>query len=551
MAYMVHMKKHIRSCRLLTLVLLGFAALPALGLSAQSSSAQSLPAQSPLTSNDLARHLPPDADKVLHINLPSLLAKVNWPVILSHLPLKSMSGSPFPEELKHLSPAGIDIRQGIFIAQSGSQSHDSTSYTLVLIPLTDSGAFLSQLRQQDTAMHMLHLPGKGGTAGKGKIGIAWNDRLAVITIAKAPKPNSPGPDVPVPSYALLSARRSLIALEGFDHSIYTTDTLFKAGFSDDADIQFWSRQGAGIPDFFKGMMHSQARIPDVLKSMKRPEGYSLSELRFQAGKINFSSKTRVSPDQAAMMAAVNTRPLNTDLLSRLPQGSLLGVAAVHVDLSALNNALEKCKDRPKIDSMMASCGLTPNDLLAAFRGDFILAALTPDKGTPDTANRKKPDLYFIATIKDTVSFRKIAAKLRSARDSISKDSTRAFPHHLLFGQMKPAATLQDNILVIAPGKRLADEYFTTTGRRATDLITDKLRNSPFGLVIDIKAITAYLNLGPQSSGKGQQLFKVLNQLNRLELTFPAPQGNYLESSLDIIMNDPSKNSLQSLLELLH
>ena len=67
------------------------------------------------------QHLPPDANTVIRVNLPVLGTKIDLAGLLSHLPMPSGIGQAF----KDPALAGIDLKQDVYIAESGSPALDS------------------------------------------------------------------------------------------------------------------------------------------------------------------------------------------------------------------------------------------------------------------------------------------------------------------------------------------------------------------------------------------------------------------------------------------
>ena len=208
--------------------------------------------------------------------------------------------------------------------------------------------------------------------------------------------------------------------------------------------------------------------------------------------------------------------------------------------------------RAKADSSLSAKGLSTNDVTKAFKGDFVLAGVAPSPASNDSAggsSSKQPAIYFIATINDLGAFMKVAGKLNLAKPSSpDSPSTGGF-----LGKLKSDYTLRDNILVISANKQLTDGYFDNPNRRNTTLISDPVRDNPFSLAIDVKAVAAYLQ--GMSSGdpspKTQQLLHILNALDQVTFAGGGLKGTKVESYFELKMADPSENSLRSIFKLLH
>jgi hypothetical protein len=507
--------------------------------------------------NPMFGHLPPDSKRIYHINLPALTSKISWEELMSNIPLSKLGGGDqhTMELFKDPSQAGVDIHQDIFVAEGQNNNKlDSITIATVLIHLTDSGKFISMLQNDKEKGLRVLLPGKGRVFGKDKWAVAYDDKLAALTFitihAKATgaaslEKTTPGAKRTVASpltaaYTLNAARKSLAALHGFAGSIYTTDPAFIAGFSDDADFHMWGPHGEGIGKMME-MVRKKAMPGKNSLSMANRGAmmHTLTALRFDAGKITMHTSTAVPPDSARYYRILNSRPLNADLINRLPGKALLGMLNLHFDPTFLPEFLERLGVRHMLDSSLSSKGLTTAEIMKAFKGDFLIAGVEPAKQS-DTG-KVKPDLFFVTTIGDPGAFMKLAGKLKLGSDSAGG----------LLGK-KTAYTLKDNILVIGRSKESTDSYFSNSVTRKTDLIDDRVRTNLFSLVVDLKAVMAFMrSTNADASPKTQQAMHFLGVLDRVTIAGGGFQNGVLESTFEFKLADASENSLRSIFKLLH
>jgi hypothetical protein len=503
------------------------------------------------TLNPLFRHLPPDAGKIYHINLPALISKLSLEEIVSSIPpSKAAADQQLIELLKDPAQTGIDIHQDIFVAQSGTEhAYDSSSYYTVLVHLSDSGKFVALLRSKEKGFRTF-LPLKGRVLGKERMALAYNDKLAVFTVItpsgkdviKATQRKSsngkPLPPISSTPYTLAAAKKSLAALQGFTTSFYTTDPVFTAGFSDDADFHMWGLTGEGLSKF-SDMVKAKTGKKLNMGSAKGNQMHTLTVVRFDAGKIVMRTATVIPPDSAKNYSLFNSRPLNMELISRLPGKAMLGMINIHFDPAMLMEFLERNHFRSMLDSALASKGLTTSDMLKAFKGDFLVAGM---RSATDTI--VDPSIYFVTTIGDPMAFMKLAGKLMNTDSSST-----------LFGKLKVAYTLKDNILVVGRNKQQTDAYFSSTPAAGnTDMVTDRIRTNTFSVAIDAKAIAGLLKASapPEgSSAKTQQMLHFIDALDRLTVTAGGIQNGVLESYFELKMADASENSLRSIFKLMH
>jgi Domain of unknown function (DUF4836) len=474
--------------------------------------------------NAIFQHLPPDANTVFRVNVPVMASKVDLPGLLSHLPIKTDIG----KVLKDPTSAGIDLHQDVYITMSGTDP-DSAAYSSIIFHLADSARWASFIR----------------TAYPDGIGSVWNDQLGVLTFVRVVSISSrPNAGDSVRWYMSKAVTRSQAILQGYPGSSFMTNQTFITGFSDDADLTMWSTGNNN----FMAMSKMMARLPgNYGKSALASQHHSISinHLRFENGRLLMTSSAILSVDTAAVMQKLVSRPFNENLAAKLPQGSLLGMASVHLDPSVLLPFVKKFQ--PQLDSMLHNKTPDIARVINAFKGDFLLAAIAP-KG--DTGAHAKPNFYFITTINDRKTFLDVAThQLHLIRDS----AAGAMPDtgKSILGKLKPAYTIHDSICVFSRSRHLTDGYFATTPH-TPGLLSDDFRNNYFTLVVDIKALLAFLqsasagNNQNQQSAKSQQMKAVLGQFDRFTITMGLRQGNEMTSSFEIKLADPSVNSLKML-----
>lgn len=526
--------------------------------------------------NPLFRHLPPDATSIYQVNVPALVSKLPWQELAQKIASapkgKSDKSEHMMEMMQNPLATGINITKDFFIAETNKGNADSPAYITILVHLADSAKFVAFLTKQEPGLRFFSYPNKGRAAGKNQYGAAWDKDLAVLTIVKPagdhmppPPPKGktaqPVPKHPAPNYAALAAKKSFAALRGFEGSVYTTDPVFMTGFSDDADMHAWVQQGAGLSMLMKNLMHkSPMGGKDMMKAMAMHASnvHSLVTLRFETGKIVVKSQTLYSPDSLALFKKFGGRPLNTDLVSSLPKGNLLAMVNFHFDPAVFGDMLNMSHNRGKIDSALTSKGLTTDDIIHAFKGDFLIAALSPvDNPADSSAGKKQPSVYFAITINDMPSFMKLAGKTNLMKDSAAAgsgatgDSASADATPTLMEKAKMGYTLKGNTLVISTSKQNADAWFSNTEKRSTDFIPALVKDNPFSLLIDMKTVGAMIQQMShgQTSEKDKKIFHAFDVLDQFILAGGAVKDGKVETTFELKLTDTSENSLHTLIKL--
>ena len=237
------------------------------------------------------------------------------------------------------------------------------------------------------------------------------------------------------------------------------------------------------------------------------------------------------------MADISRRMLS-DSMTAFIQGDIDAAMEI-IQRDDVLDSLYKRFGAEMIDSMLAKSGLTIDDWAKAFKGDFLIAGMTPSQ-MPDTG-KVKPDIFFVTTIGDMGAFMKVIGKL-----GINKDSSGG-----MLDKMKAGFTLRNNTLVIG-SKGKTDAFFSTNNSANLHLVSDLVRNNAFSLVIDIKALSALIkasNANP--SQKTQQMMHFISALDQVTYAAGNYQNGQTEYYFEIKMTDASENSLRSLFKLIH
>ncbi|HEV2354877.1 MAG TPA: DUF4836 family protein, partial [Puia sp.] len=174
--------------------------------------------------NALYQHLPPNADHVTEINFNQLNAKGNFSALLNAIPpTGSGQTNLILGALRDPSSAGIDFSNNIFVAQTSASGNDADTldFTSIIVQLSDSAKFRNLLAQAIPGLEVSTAAGKGMSYGKDKMGVAWNDKMVVVTMASSDvlaKSNGATPASAALSPSELAVEKSFEALAGYSAS---------------------------------------------------------------------------------------------------------------------------------------------------------------------------------------------------------------------------------------------------------------------------------------------------------------------------------------------
>ena len=495
-----------------------------------------------LAGNPLYSHLAPSADHIYSLRLPQIIAKGELMNILNAMPPpKDSNQARLLSIIKDPASAGLNIDE-ILIAQTAASrtGADTINYTQILIRVTDSAKFRAAIVPAAKKMHLqIHrAPGGVMTTKDEKMGIAWNNRLLVANVSSAKTGET-------------ALQKSIAALTANPNNPLLTDQRFLSGFSSNEDVHAWSTKmdfGKALSKMFKKMAAKNPAMkgkpfPDYDNTPGIPRPPVLSTFNFADGRIIFKSTTFRQPDDAAVFRRLADRPVDKDLLSNVPAGTLLGAALMHINMAALPDLLDKYHARQKIDSLLGQKGLTITDITSALGGDFMLAALGDTTNATDTT-KKRVNILFVATLGDPAKLMQLAAKA-SANTGTEPDTA----HMAMMKKLMDKMVIRDNKLVISKSKEMAQSYFTTQDHRSTALFDDSKGMQT--AVIDLKACSAFILATMSDNPKAMLAARIAEKLDKIQIDNGFLEGDNTVVTVQIITGDPSTNSLKTLVGLLH
>lgn len=490
------------------------------------------------TPDPLLHHIPSDADQVYQIRLGTLGPKVDWMTAASLL--KDRKTKPLPFDIPTLLRSGLDFHQDVVAARSNLHHPDSIQYTTVLVHLTDSAKFVAALHSQGHNFHVLHLPGRERAATDSNAACAWNDKLAVLVLAKVPK----GSSLTAPAPHDL-AGKAAAALHGAANSYFTTDPRFIAAFSDDADVHIWNRYSSGATSIMKMIQGNRAAAQLGQLAGKASHDPTFATIRFEPGKISFHSLKVVTEKELANLQRFNGHGLSDDLLSAIAPGKLIGMATLHYDLAAYIDSLRKIAGIDSLTAKLQEKGLGLEDLVHALKGDLMFLAYTPDSA----GQGKGPVFHAVATLDDKDAFRRIAAALKMKEAAAVTADTG---HHNMFSYY----ALHNDLAVFGADPLFLPSFFdhpVQSPSPAGRLLTDRWRNSILSVGIDMHVLadllTPMLTKGDTIAAKNRQLLDAIRQLDILSFSSGGIHDNAMVTDAEITMTDKDRNGLSTLIDV--
>jgi hypothetical protein len=502
------------------------------------------------TPNPLFRHIPPDADVIYHVNLPTLTSKMSLTAIFAVLNYGRLPNGPTLASLKDLFNSGIDTTKDFIVARSNVFHKDSLGYTTMIAHLTDSAKFVAFLHRNERGLE--YSPGNPRVGTSQGSAYAWNNRLVVMLIMHHPSGQTAEDLFKTPSRA---SQRCLAALGSFDHSFFTTDPSFLTTFSDDADAHFWNKHGTGYGGLSAiirstGAQSQLGGLPQVFGEPGKTQSSSIGSLRFETGKISYRNIRVLSPNDSSLVAKNVGASLGASLFAGIPPGKLLGMIALHLDIQTLANEIQ---EKGATLGPMRKRNFSADDIRQALTGDFLILAYDP----PDTqlvphGSAKAPLLYIVARVSDKPAFERLAKGLKFSgpTDTATADSGRLHAHY----------AFENDAAVISFTPQAVDRYLRpdpaqTPAHPERRFLTEELRaNSSAMAGIDFGKLTIFLQRTMTKGGalgaKDQSTLDLFRHFDSFLLTSTAVHGNESVTQYELRLADASHNSFPALIGIL-
>ncbi|HEY6900785.1 MAG TPA: hypothetical protein VI233_09090 [Puia sp.] len=488
-------------------------------------SAQPIPAAPP-AAQPLIRHLPPDACAIYHFNLSVLQTKMPLSQLTERIPLPQPNtyNRVLAAVLRDMSRAGIDTTRDLYITETNGMGRDSLHTTSLLVSLLDSSRWVAFLREQAPE----------------RMGSACDSSMAVLTFVR-----SAARSVAPAGVTARAMRRSQRLLKGFADSTAIRDSLFLAGFADDADIHAWTDQGKLLFLLTEKLFHLNHGLSyPALTPPGCGKVHTLSSLRFEKGRLVLKNTLCLPPGIDSLYARLTARPPSAGLLAQIPGGSLLGVINVHFNPAGIAPFLDGLQARGRSEALLFDRGVSLETFERSFTGDFLFTAIQPVSDSIPV----KPSLYLAATLRDQTAFWSWTSHLKWLNPTSDPSGAGRVSTRNPISKKLPAYILRDSTVVISSTARKAAEWFAPHPSNARPAFPSRADSCPVSGWVDFKALGASLQKRPE---RNRGLLPVLSALDTL--TFTAGYLNsasQLENITEIRFTNTEENSLKTLFKIL-
>lgn len=438
-----------------------------------------------------SRYISKDAIGVLSINTSELVKKVAWSALSGSPIFKDITGKAGGDSASFdLDKTGIDIAT-FFAYAMPDQRLAGKSRFMVLIPLKDATKFQAFVKEKFPKAKIETKGELTFAVLNENITIGW-DKKTAIAAAATPKTQWSEEGQPLPAAdnttILTEEVQKTFALKE-DQSL-AANSKFTDLQKANHDISFWLNYEAFANSMPQEQIGSAGAIFASQKKMLK-DAFIAGGVDFEKGKINGDATYYFNPTVKAIADALESKSVNNDLLKRLPGSQMNLMMSYHFNPQGIKAMVDTMGVAPLANLALKEYGLTIDDILNAFTGDFLLAITdfavsTESKSytmNGNAVNYTSP----VPTFKASLSFK---IKDKAAFDKIMQIAvtnqmlTTSAPGVYNFSSF---ATLASNgeYAAISNDAAVANAFLVSPGNANFNVPAD-VKNNPYGFFADIK-----------------------------------------------------------------
>ncbi|MES2645412.1 MAG: DUF4836 family protein [Bacteroidota bacterium] len=522
------------------------------------------------------QYIPKEASYVVAMDVKSMVGKLEKDSLSVENMLEVLKDSSDPskyakaiEMWNQFKDAGLDFENRIYFAVPSVDMNSGNVNIEVVAGLRDE----KKLQDFIAKTHNAPKVTKDGDLSYVTIEqmlIGWN-KDAVIILGGHTAPNMSGMypggadslsaavPAPVPggTASLLADLKKYFALKK-DQSMASMD-MFTDLVAQKGDVSIFTNSNSLAGSQANPALTMMPKVKELLEGI-----YSTSIVDFENGKMVMKSQTFVGPKLAEVLKKYAGPTVDMSLVDIYPSNNIGGVAAFSFKPELIPELLKQAGVDALADGFLSQEGLSTNDIIKAFKGDFAIVfsdfgmsaveKKNPENGVSYTSWQPSGKLVVAVRIGDKVAFEKLLSlstkaglmlrngnRLVPARNGVADTSNSMF------------IGLENDLLVISNDNTVYDAYIAKKGKIGlSDDARNTMKGSSVAFFMDAQKV---LNAIPETMFDTSAMHEknVLARSKSVFKTMDFTTGNFdgkkIESKGEVIMVS-DKNSLPQLVRFL-
>lgn len=357
-------------------------------------------------------HIPKDATVVFSVNAKQLqdkLAKGNLSIdSLVKLFADVSRASDKLQKMDDLKNSGIDWSSDlyVFMQSKGSVMMGQNVVAGAIAATSDASKFEAFIKKQSASVEVK----KGTDYSFAKLDdnllVGWNKELVIAVSAKASRGFSSSSATTPDNNSDEQTLASLFGMKEADAVASISE--FRDLMQQKSDATFWTNSSAALAAV---PMLGMTKATDLLN-----ETYTATTISFEDGKVTGDSKYYLSKALIDILKKHKSPDVDYSMIEHYPSNNISGYGLLSFDPQIIGDIVRFSGLDATVNQFLAKEGLTMDDVLKAFKGDFsFVYSDFETKEQPSawdsTIKIKQPTGKYLLNIKvgDKASFEKVAA----------------------------------------------------------------------------------------------------------------------------------------------
>lgn len=528
--------------------------------------------------NSLVKHLPDDATIVVHFDVKRIAGKIPGETFRqSFLYREMMKDRSVPISTFFTNPqeSGIDLSAGIILAMKiqGTDRYEKPQPIIYLFgKIQNAETFTSNIKKllngdTEQEAELINVYGTDRILSTGgKMTAGWNNDVFVITsgyseeianeiykyhhfedtAAVIDTTTKPPFDISGLMERFKKSQRELCfqLLEGKSQNSFSTNPHFTSMMNTEGDIKIWS--GGGTNPIFERAL---TMAPFLSKLQALTGGNKTSVINFENGKVVMQSRNFPETTVADIYKKYPATGQNTDLLRRLPEGTLMGLMNMSYNQDMAKEMMQKSGLAELLDSVK---GKIPFDISLAsgvFKNNMMLAVLKSDvTANTDEQTTKMEGLKLIVAlpIADKIKFQKFKEAIMPLWDSlkVAKGDKMKDP--------TPFVKYNDELLVISLSPEVATAYLNNTSSGTVPEWLQTFSKYPMVMNLNMKELMGMM-LGKKRAGGKVPINenKMLNIFDQMIMYGGEYENESINNTIELRLSNKNENSVKQLFDMMN
>ncbi len=511
------------------------------------------------------KHIPKTAALVLGINSKQIQEKLVTEGLtvdkLFEAVQQKDTSNEMAKALKEAENSGVDLKGDVFVAMVPGDK--GNGYVMAVAKLKDAAKFETFLKEKSkkeikAGKDFKFMEDEDGAVGfnnetiigvfsfnPNKFGDAYggeNDPFAALGDSAAPAAPKAPEKANTPE--ILDGLFHLKA----DESVATIES-FKAVQKEKGDVIFWM-SSEQIYAFNPGTPSGVAALVSTNVKKLTAGAFQTAAVHFENGKIKMNSNAYAGTEMKEIMKKYPMEKVNMSMLETYPSENVLGFVLMNFDLRMLGDILKLIGMDGFANMGLAEAGLTLDDVLKAFKGEFALigsdfSVVSQPSAWDSTYKTTKPQAKWVFNLKvgDKAAFEKIMSSPQVA-PMFTKKGNEYVPNEGLAGAM--GVSINNERILLSSDAELMAAYAAGKGKVKLDEgIESKAKGNVMSMYLSIEKI---VNNIPAEEMKVPD--SVLNDIKGLlkDLTVATEpyNGTSQKSTIELNFKNEGQNTLVQL-----